>query len=103
VEDSWEQLWIPAEPLEGPHQASTWHLTEILEEGKDVAANDELKALIKITSSSFPRQPGLGRTDPFDTLSAKEPMFDFLIQHSRSASSLIPIGSCSQLNVCLAL
>ena len=62
---------------------------EVLEGDEDVPANDELKALIKITSPSFPRQPGLGRTDPFNTLSAKGPIFDFLIQHSKSASSLI--------------
>lgn len=88
VEHALEQLCVPVEDLEGPHQASTWHLTEALEGDEDVPADDELKALIKITSSSFPRQPGLGRTDPFNTLSTKGPMFDFLIQHSRSASSL---------------
>ena len=62
------------------------HLAEILEEDYNVSGDDELQALIKITSSTFARQPGLGRTDPFDTLSVRGPMFDFLIQHMRNQS-----------------
>jgi hypothetical protein len=84
---AWEQLCIPAESREGRHQASASYLAEKPEQDQFVAADDdELQALIKITSSSFLRQPGLGRSDPFETLPARGPMFDFLMQHLRNQS-----------------
>jgi hypothetical protein len=84
----WKHICKPSETLRGPHQASALYLTEASEEDQNVGADDELQALIKITSSSFPQQPGLGRSDPFDSLlvSARSPMFDFLIQHMRDQS-----------------
>jgi hypothetical protein len=81
-----EQLCIPTESLEGRYQPSALCLAENLKQTQFVAADDELKALIKITSSSFRHQPGLGKSDPFDTLPARGPMFDFLLQHLRNQS-----------------
>jgi hypothetical protein len=85
VETAWQRSCISADTLVRQHQPAVCHVTELLKENPDVTPDDGLQTLIKATSSSFPRQRGLGRLDPFG-LCDRGPMFDFLIQHLRNQS-----------------